>query len=424
MRVFLTGAGGFIGSHVLEHILARTDWELTVTDSFRHKGRCDRIARILDEAPDVSYWSGRVRVITHDLAAPFTARQVSGLGEIDLLIAMASQSHVDRSLEDPVPFVRNNVDVILNTLELARTVRPRMVIVISTDEVYGPVIPGVAHREWSPVIPSNPYAASKAAQEAIATSYWRAYGLPVVIVNCMNLFGEMQDPEKFVPMTIGKVARGELVQVHGVPGDIGTRHYLHARNLADALCFIAEALPATRYGTGEDLIPRPDRYNIAGPEPVSNLALAQMIADIAGRPLRYELIDFHSARPGHDPHYGLDPSKLAALGWDPPVTFTESLERAVRWTLKHPEWLTGLCHAAAGLGLRPGRAHPGLPEYAIFGSRQVRHGDLVRRLRQETLNAAPSSSSGMGKGTGHGLKGGMSTHGPTRARTARPETLG
>jgi len=233
-----------------------------------------------------------------------------------------------------VPFVTNNVAVILNTLELARQLRPRHVIVISTDEVYGPVERGGAHAEWAPVIPSNPYSASKAAQEAIAVAYWRSYGVPVTIVNCMNLIGERQDREKYLPMLIAGISRGDKVAVHGTPGNIGTRHYLHARNLADALVTVLPWIPP--HFPASD---RPARWNIAGFDPVSNLELAQLVADIIGRPLRYELIDFHSARPGHDPHYGLDPSKLTAAGWKPPVGFAESLERTVRWTLSHPEWL-------------------------------------------------------------------------------------
>lgn len=341
-RVLLTGAGGFIGSHCYEHLLARTDYEIVATDSFRHKGRNDRISRILDEAPAGSSWRERTTVITHDLAAPFTSGEVTRIGGIDLVIALASQSHVDRSLADPVPFVRNNVDVALNTLELCRIITPRMVILMSTDEVYGPVIPGQAHVEWSPVIPSNPYAASKAAQEAIATSYWRAYGVHLVIVNGMNLFGEMQDAEKFLPMVISKIRDGETVPIHGVPGNIGSRHYLHARNLADAMLFLWQQTSPSRFqpiGAEAVATPRPDRYNIAGPHPTSNLELTRKVSEIMGRPLRYKLVDFHSARPGHDPHYGLDPSKLALAGWDPPVDFDVSLEKTVRWTLKHPEWL-------------------------------------------------------------------------------------
>lgn len=336
-RLLLTGAGGFIGHHVLEHVLSVTDWQVDCTDSFRHKGKTDRIAQVLGNGPaGPTGWRSRVRVVTHDLAAPFTPRSAGRFAGCDYLIAMASESHVDRSIDDPVPFVVNNVQVILNTLELARQVRPRHVIVISTDEVYGPVESGEAHQEWAPIIPSNPYSASKAAQEAIAISYWRTYGLPVTIVNCMNLFGERQDPEKYLPMLIRRISQGETVNIHGTEGNIGTRHYLHARNLADALVHILTALPPVQFPHAG----RPQRFNIASPDPTSNLDLAQMVAAITGRPLEYTLTDFHSARPGHDPHYGLDPGKLTAAGWKPPVDFAESLERTVKWSLKHEEWLT------------------------------------------------------------------------------------
>jgi dTDP-glucose 4,6-dehydratase len=333
-RLLLTGAGGFIGHHVLEHVLTATGWDVTATDSFRHKGRTDRIAQVTAGHGE---WRKRVRVVTHDLAAPFTPHAaVRDLGHLDYVIAMASESHVDRSITDPVTFIRNNTDVILNTLELCRAVGPQHVVVISTDEVYGPVDRGYAHPEWAPVIPSNPYSASKACQEAIAIAYWRTYGLPVTIVNCMNLFGERQDPEKYLPTLIRRISAGQPVTVHGTPGDIGTRHYLHARNLADALTHILTALPPPRFPDAG----RPARWNIASPDPVSNLELAERVAAITGRPLEYTLTDFHTARPGHDPHYGLDPGRLTAAGWKPPVDFASSLERTVRWSLRHKEWLT------------------------------------------------------------------------------------
>ena len=355
-RVLLTGAGGFIGSHVLRHFLAETGWDVVALDSFRHKGKTDRITQQLEHM----VWEGReipagfLDVITHDLCAPISPQMAHRIGRIDYVIAMASQSHVDRSIEDPAAFIRNNTEVILSTLQYARAVQPQAVIVISTDEVYGPVHPGSAHLEWSPVLPSNPYAASKACQEAIAISYWRTYGLPVVIVNCMNLIGEMQDTEKFLPMLISRISKGEVVTIHGRPGNIGSRHYLHARNLADALVYILRNLPPRMYPayapllelTGSNraalaanIAERPDRYNIVGPDRISNLEMAEMVAVEVGRPLHYDLVDFHSTRPGHDPHYGLDGGKLAALGWKPPVPFAESLAKTIRWTLDHPEWL-------------------------------------------------------------------------------------
>ena len=336
ITVLLTGAGGFAGHHTLEHLLAETDWDVIATDSFRHRGKTDRIAEVLAPHPE---WKPRLKVVTHDLAAPFSAQTVAQLGRVDYVIAMASESHVDRSISDPVPFVLNNVLVMLTTLELCRKLKPRHVIVISTDEVYGPepevddiLVP---HAEWSPIIPSNPYSASKAAQEAIAISYWRTYRLPVTIVNAMNLIGERQDTEKFLPLLISSVQYGAEMSIHGRKGDVGSRHYLHARNLADALVFILRGTVPPRF-PAED---RPQRFNVVGPDRIDNLDLALRVAKLVGKPLTFRLVDFHSARPGHDPHYGLDPAKLSAAGWKPPISFDESLARTVSWTLAHSEWL-------------------------------------------------------------------------------------
>jgi dTDP-glucose 4,6-dehydratase len=224
MRVLLTGIAGFIGSHVAEHIAAtRPEWEVVGLASFRHRGDPLRI----DSMP------ARYEIHHADLASPLSHRLIDRIGHIDVIINMASESHVDRSIEDPVPFVENNVSLALSMLEYARIVRPQLFVQISTDEVYGPAMDGELHREWSKILPSNPYSASKAAQEAIAFSYWRTYGVPVLITNTMNNFGERQDREKMIPMCISRIATGKTVTIHGSPGNIGSRFYLHARNHAD-----------------------------------------------------------------------------------------------------------------------------------------------------------------------------------------------
>lgn len=355
-RVLVSGCGGFAGHHFLEHVLINTGWDVVATDSFRHKGKTDRISEVFRSHDDFAakrpWWSERTSILTHDLTAPFSEQAIDSMGEIDYIVAYASESHVDRSITDPVPFCRNNHDVALNTLELARRVKPKALVWISTDEVYGPVEADdfKGHKEWAPILPSNPYAASKAAQEALAISYWRTYGVPLILVNCMNMIGERQDPEKFVPLVLKKVLAGEAVTIHGTPGHIGTRHYLHARNLADAILFILEKqavaafpshLTATywRHGIPNRIAQQPDRYNVATPDRVNNLEMAVKIARYAGKSLKYEFEDFHSTRPGHDAHYGLDPSKLNALGWTPPVLLGDSVRKTIEWTIKNPSWL-------------------------------------------------------------------------------------
>lgn len=336
-HLILTGASGFVGSHVLRHVLTETDWTIGLPVSFRHKGLPARITSSLQGHPE---WWKRVDVVHCDLSAPIDRLSFDALGgnHCEYLLNVASESHVDRSISDPVPFVTNNVALVLNVLEAARNMPLQKLIQISTDEVYGPVPPGYDSHEWDPVIPSNPYAASKAAQEAIAVSYWRTYGVPLIITNTMNIIGEMQDPEKFIPMTIKRALSGETVTIHAAPdGTVGSRHYLHARNQADALLFLLnQPLMDLRYGAGGT---RPHRFNVVGEREVDNLTMARLVAEYAGRELNYELVDFHSSRPGHDLRYAMDGSRLEALGWKAPIQLEDSLRRTVEWTLDHPEWL-------------------------------------------------------------------------------------
>lgn len=334
--VFVTGAGGAIGCHMLAKILKDTDWKVIATDSFRHKGDCDRLSEILGEFNGLK---DRVKLITHDLSAPFTERQIEKLGKVDYIINLASLSDVQDSIDDPVPFVMNNTALVLNVLELARKLKPESFIQFSTDEVYGPAAGNsTGHHEWDVILPSNPYAASKAAQEAIAIAYWRSYGVPVVITNTMNNFGEMQGVSKFPAMVQKKLAAGEKITIHcAANGEVGSRYYIHSENTADAVLFILNNTKAYRHTPGK--IDWPDRYNVVGDAQVNNLDLAELIAQMMGKPLDYELVNFHDSNPGHDLHYGLTSDKLTKLGWVPPMTFAESLERVIKWQKVKTEWM-------------------------------------------------------------------------------------
>ena len=327
--IVITGSAGFIGTHLVEHIIENTDWNVVGIDSFRHRGDSQRVF----QDPK------RYKVLTHDLSTPLSKRLIDKIGHVDYIVNMASESHVDRSITDPVNFILNNVNVAINMLEYARVAKPKMFIQISTDEVYGPALHDVRHAEWATILPSNPYSGSKAAQEAIAISYWRTFSVPVVITNTMNNIGEYQDCEKFVPMIINKINSGGTVTIHGKEGDIGSRFYLHAKNKVDAVLFILKNTEPTMYFDNIDEIIIPDKYNIVGDVEINNLELAQMISDIMGKELKYVLEDFHSSRPGHDRRYALDGSKLASMGWVSPVPFHESLKKTVEWTLENPEWL-------------------------------------------------------------------------------------
>lgn len=336
-RLLLTGIGGSIGVHFFAHIMHNTEWEVVGIDSFRHKGWCDRIREITKDHPE---WLKRLTIITHDLNAPFSSLTKTLIGSVDYIISMASLSDVEASIQDPVPFVQNNVNLTLNLLEFSREVKPEIFVLISTDEVYGPIESKDSQKtkEWDAIVPSNPYAASKACQEAIAISYWRTYGVPLIITNTMNNFGEMQQSSKFPAMVQKWVAQGKKVLIHGNPGKIGSRSYIHSRNFADAIVFLLKnTKPHIHIPNTAD---RPDRYNIAGDLQLDNLELAKKIAEKMGKELDYELVDTHTTRPGHDPHYGLDSSKIYSLGWKSPKTFDESLESVVSWQISNPDWMT------------------------------------------------------------------------------------
>ncbi|MER7487921.1 NAD-dependent epimerase/dehydratase family protein [Streptomyces sp. NPDC126497] len=358
MRVLLTGASGFVGSHVLRHLLTMTDWDVVCPVSFRHKGLPARIASAVCDTD----WSERVDVVHWDMRAPADPLTLYRFEGCDVVMNVASESHVDRSIAHPVDFVQNNVALMCNILEVARAVAPRLFLQMSTDEVYGPAYGEHRHTEWEPAVPSNPYSASKAAQEAIAVSYWRTYGVPVVITNAMNIVGEMQDAEKFLPTVIGRLHRGRRVLVHTAPdGTPGSRFYLHARNLADAWLYLTrrytEDTPDVTTLSGEvyriaagpaqyrdGAFTRPERYHVVGEREVDNAELVHLVGSVMGLDASavddlIEPVSFHASRPGHDLRYALDGARLAGLGWTPPVSLEKSLETTVRWTLEHPEWL-------------------------------------------------------------------------------------
>lgn len=332
--ILLTGVAGFIGAHTLEHIMETTDWNVVGIDSLSHRGNMARINQVLKKNPE---WAYRFKFHRLNLAWDMDVAKLNQIGDVDIIINMASESHVDRSISDPKPFIKNNVDLTVNMLELARLIQPEIFIQISTDEVYGPMHDH-PYAEWERFLPSNPYSASKAAQEMIAISYWRTYGVPLVITNTMNNIGEMQDVEKFVPMLIRDISEGRKAQVHGTKEEIGSRFYLHARNHADALTFIINETSPVAYGPKNEF---PDKYNIVGDTQLDNLEMAKRVAELVGKPLKYELVDFHATRPGHDMHYGLNGQKLQDLGWKPPLSFADSLKRTVENYLTHKEWLNG-----------------------------------------------------------------------------------
>lgn len=353
-RVLITGGAGFLGHHIVDYILQKTDWSITILDRYDSSGNPNRVTDLdsFKAAPT------RVKFVWWDLKSAINDQVSATLGQFDYILHLAASSHVDRSIADPVSFMQDNAIGTSNLLVWAkdsglayeRVLDTRPVFGIatadvkyvkqytgkfinfSTDEVFGPAPAGYAHKENDPHIPSNPYSASKSAQEAIGTAFFVTYGLPVITTHTMNNFGERQHPEKLIPKTIRSVINEVPMPIfasldeHGQMKAIGSRFWIHCWNTASAIYFLLNNGVA-----GE-------QYNIIGFDELSNLDIAEKVAGLVGKPLIPDFVDFHKTRPGHDMRYALDGSKMRDMGWTPELTFEESLDKTIKFSVAHPEW--------------------------------------------------------------------------------------
>jgi dTDP-glucose 4,6-dehydratase len=217
----------------------------------------------------------------------------------------------------------------MRILEFAKKIKPKRFLYFSTDEVFGDAPNGVAYKEWDRYNSRNPYAASKAGGEELALAYANSYNIPVIITHLMNCFGERQHKEKFIPIVMNKIRKGDLLQIHCSKGKPASRGWIHARNASSAILFLLENTPDNVR----------DKYNITGEVELDNETLAILISDIMDKKVNYELIDFYAQRPGHDPSYRLDGTKLRKMGWIMPKDFEQSLEKTIKWSLERERWL-------------------------------------------------------------------------------------
>ena len=337
-RVLLTGGAGFIAHHVVEKLLKETDWDIVTLDRLDYSGNLNRLADLLkDTDPAVRK---RVEIVYHDLRAELNPQICGLLGDVNIVLHLAAGSHVDRSIEYPMEFIQDNVIGTANLLQYARTL-PNLerFVYFSTDEVFGPAPKGVNYKERDRYNSTNPYSASKAAAEEICVAFENTYKMPIYITHTMNVFGERQHPEKYIPMVIRKVRDGDKVTIHSdstrtIPG---SRHYIHAKDVADGLLFLLN-LKGVEFEKDYGGAKCP-KFNLVGPEEINNLELAKLIAEAQGKELNYELIDFHSSRPGHDLRYALSGEYMKSLGWKPKISLRERIKEVVDWTLENNRWL-------------------------------------------------------------------------------------
>jgi dTDP-glucose 4,6-dehydratase len=325
MKIIVTGACGFLGHHVVEHFLKNTDWDIVGVDAMTYASMGYDRLRDVD-----AYDDKRVTLVGWDISEPASDGVIRELKGADYLLHLAAETHVDRSIVDTKPFIKANVMGTENVIELLRDHLPtvKLMVNFSTDEVFGPAPKGVYYREWDRFRPTNGYAVTKAAAVMLGERAHHVNKLPICTTFTMNIFGERQHPEKFIPLCINKILAGETIKIHGNADrtESGSRCWIHARNVAAALHWLlGNALPG-------------QRYNIVGEE-LTNLSIAELVAATVDEPLKAEIVDFHSERPGHDLRYALDGSRLRGLGWEYPKSLGDSLAKTVLWSVAHPKWL-------------------------------------------------------------------------------------
>jgi dTDP-glucose 4,6-dehydratase len=327
-RTLITGGCGFVGHHMVEHLLKNDDCEIIIIDRLDVSGNLNR----LTELPIWEKEGKRVSFIWHDMKAEMQNNTIlkSQIGKINTILHIGASSHVDRSIEDPLSFVMDNVVGTCNILNYARTQENLdNFVYFSTDEIFGPAPLGVNYKENDRYNSGNPYSASKAGGEELCMAFHNTYKLPVMVTHCMNIFGERQHPEKFIPLCIRNSFTGGKITIHAnkMLTEAGSRYYIHAKNVCSAVQFL---LRNGKHG---------EKYNIVGEKEVDNLTLAKLISTFVGKELNYEMVDFHSSRPGHDLRYALDGSKLELMGWKPINNLEKSIENLVDWSLKNPKWI-------------------------------------------------------------------------------------
>ena len=339
-NVLITGGAGFIAHHLIYYLLKKTDWNIISLDRLDYSGNLNRLDNILSRF--TSDQKSRVKVVYHDLKSEVNPWIKKELGDINIILHLAAGSHVDRSIDFPMEFVLDNVVGTANILDYARFLKDEKklerFVYFSTDEVFGPAPTGIDYKENDRYNSTNPYSATKAGGEELAVAYENTYKLPVYITHTMNVFGERQHPEKFIPMCIKKIRDGEIVTIHSdktkkIPG---SRHYIHAEDVAQAIHFILSKKIESEVDFGGAKCPK---FNIVGSEELNNLELAQMIAKCQNKDLKYKMVDFHSSRPGHDLRYSLSGEKMKKLGWEPSIKLTERIKQVVEWSLNNQNWI-------------------------------------------------------------------------------------
>ncbi len=339
-KVLITGGAGFIGHMFIKKLIDDTDYEVISLDRLDYSGNLNRISDMMKDYDEAT--QKRVKIIHHDLKAEINNLVASQIGDISHFFHIAASSHVDRAIENPMNFVMDNVVATCNALNYSRSLdNLETFVYFSTDEVFGPANDSTKFKEWDRYNSTNPYSATKAGGEELAIAFENTYGVPVVITHCMNVFGERQHPEKFIPNTVWKALNNEKVIIHSdsKKKNPGIRHYIHVEDVANAALFIINNKKALNEASSDIYGAKCMKVNIASELELNNLELAKLIGEYLKIDIDYELVDFHSSRPGHDLRYALDDSVLKSVGWETKKSDYDGLQDVTQWYLNNQEWL-------------------------------------------------------------------------------------
>jgi dTDP-glucose 4,6-dehydratase len=329
-KLLITGGAGFIGSHVVRLFVTKyPDYEIYNLDALTYAGNLENIADI-EHYPNYTFVKG-------DITDSDFINQLFQTHQFEGVLHLAAESHVDRSITDPLSFVKTNVFGTMNLLNAAKTswanhMEGKRFYHISTDEVYGSLGATGLFTETTPYDPNSPYSASKASSDHFVRAYGETYGLPFVITNCSNNYGPNHFPEKLIPLFIHNIINNKPLPVYG-DGKY-TRDWLYVLDHAVAIDLV--------FHQGKNH----ETYNIGGFNEWQNIDLVKLLCekmdDKLGRSVgtSLDLISYVKDRPGHDLRYAIDASKInKELGWKPSVTFEEGLEKTIDWYLSNEEWL-------------------------------------------------------------------------------------
>ena len=310
MNILVTGGCGFIGSHFLRYMMKTYPGDSFIClDALTYAGNKNNIKDLIEDS--------RLTIIEGNIRDASFVDTLFVTYKPDVVVHFAAETHVDRSITDPQVFLETNVIGTGVLLDACLQYGIQRFHHVSTDEVYGtlPLQGGSLFTEQSPLLPSSPYAASKASSDLLVLSYYKTYGLPVTISRCSNNYGTHQYPEKLIPLMIQKALQGESLPVYGDGSNI--RDWIHVSDHCRAIDFILQK------GTVGEV------YNVGAGEEIPNIKLVKQILDVLGKP--YELITYVSDRLGHDLRYASDSNKVKKLGWLPEYTVDGALKTVVEW---------------------------------------------------------------------------------------------